>query len=117
VGRKGSFINKAISGAGSALVIGSWLPWLVTPLLMIGGAFFARVGRCQRNSSCAQERTRCRHDGTRISKADPSIDVVAAEKDKINGAVRTDFILSAETRHRRSLVRHAKLTVLVKVPR
>src|SRR5215207_8794624 len=93
---KGSFLNKAIL-VPAALVIGSWLPWLVTPLLMIGGAFLCFEG-CEK---LAHRFLHKEEHAAEVSKheqavADPGIDLVAAEKDKIKGAVRTDFILSAE---------------------
>lgn len=93
---KGSFINKAIL-VPAALAIGTWLPWLVTPLLMIGGAFLCFEG-CEK---LAHKFLHKEEHAAEVSKheravADPAIDVVAVEKDKIKGAVRTDFILSAE---------------------
>jgi predicted DNA repair protein MutK len=93
---KGSFINKVIL-VPAALAIGTWLPWLVTPLLMIGGAFLCFEG-CEKlahkflhKEEHAAQTARHEH-----AVADEAIDVVAVEKDKIKGAVRTDFILSAE---------------------
>lgn len=93
---KGSFINKAIL-VPAALAIGTWLPWLVTPLLMVGGAFLCFEG-CEK---LAHKFLHKEEHAAEVSKheravADPAIDVVAVEKDKIKGAVRTDFILSAE---------------------
>ncbi|RST55059.1 DUF808 domain-containing protein [Variovorax sp. MHTC-1] len=93
---KGSLINKAIL-VPAALAIGTWLPWLVTPLLMIGGAFLCFEG-CEK---LAHKFLHKEEHAAEVSKheravADPAIDVVAVEKDKIKGAVRTDFILSAE---------------------
>jgi len=93
---KGSFVNKAIL-VPAALLIGTWLPWLVTPLLMIGGAFLCFEGaeklahKFLHKSEHAIETER--HEQ---AVANEAIDVVAAEKAKIKGAVRTDFILSAE---------------------
>src|SRR5437868_4986589 len=93
---KGSFINKAIL-VPAALLIGTWLPWLVTPLLMIGGAFLCFEG-CEKLAhkflhKDEHDADRSRHEQ---AMADPAVDVVAIEKGKIKGAVRTDFILSAE---------------------
>jgi predicted DNA repair protein MutK len=93
---KGSLINKAIL-VPAALAIGTWLPWLVTPLLMIGGAFLCFEG-CEK---LAHKFLHKEEHAAEVSKheravADPAVDVVAVEKDKIKGAVRTDFILSAE---------------------
>ncbi|WP_295980583.1 DUF808 domain-containing protein [uncultured Variovorax sp.] len=93
---KGSFVNKAIL-VPAALAIGTWLPWLVTPLLMIGGAFLCFEGA---EKLAHKFLHKGEHDaGTQPHEkamADASVDVVAMEKDKIKGAVRTDFILSAE---------------------
>ncbi len=93
---KGSFVNKSIL-VPAALAIGTWLPWLVTPLLMVGGAFLCFEG-CEKLAHKflhkAEHSTDTKRHEKALSKA--STDVVAIEKDKIKGAVRTDFILSAE---------------------
>jgi predicted DNA repair protein MutK len=93
---KGSLINKAIL-VPAALAIGTWLPWLVTPLLMVGGAFLCFEG-CEKLAHKFLHKDEHAADTSRHEKAvaDTSVDVVAVEKDKIKGAVRTDFILSAE---------------------
>jgi predicted DNA repair protein MutK len=93
---KGSFVNKAIL-VPAALLIGSWLPWLVTPLLMIGGAFLCFEG-CEKLAHKFLHKEEHAADISRHEHAlaDPAVDLVAVEKDKIKGAVRTDFILSAE---------------------
>ena len=93
---KGSIVNKLIL-VPAALAIGTWLPWLVTPLLMVGGAFLCFEG-CEKLAHKflhkeAAEASKAQHVKAVI---DPAIDAVAMEKDKIKGAVRTDFILSAE---------------------
>src|SRR6478609_6805198 len=93
---KGSFVNKAIL-VPAALAIGSWLPWLVTPLLMVGGAFLCFEG-CEKLAHKflhkeEQAQATARHAQ---AVADEGVDVVAVEKQKVRGAVRTDFILSAE---------------------
>jgi len=93
---KGSFVNKAIL-VPAALAIGTWLPWLVTPLLMLGGAFLCFEG-CEKLAHRFLHRQeqageRAHHEQV---MADAHIDAIAAEKEKIRGAVRTDFILSAE---------------------
>jgi len=93
---KGSMVNKAIL-VPAALAIGTWLPWLVTPLLMVGGAFLCFEGVEKLAHRFLHKETHAantaRHEQ---AVADPEIDVVAVEKDKIKGAIRTDFILSAE---------------------
>ncbi|WGK61633.1 DUF808 domain-containing protein [Halopseudomonas sp. SMJS2] len=91
---RGSFRNKFILVPG-ALLISAFIPWLITPLLMLGGAFLCYEG-------FEKLAHRFFHDDTerRAQKlealADPNRDMVAFEKTKIRGAVRTDFILSAE---------------------
>lgn len=94
---KGSVVNKAIL-VPLALAISAYLPWAVTPLLMIGGAFLCYEG-CEKLAHKLlhgeDEDARVKQDHLR-AVADDSIDLVALEKDKIKGAVRTDFILSAE---------------------
>ena len=81
----------------AALAINALIPWAVTPLLMIGGAYLCFEGfeklahkflhRQAHESDVLQHRQ---------ANADPAVDIVAIEKSKIKGAVRTDFILSAE---------------------
>lgn len=94
---RGSLVNKAIL-VPAALLISWLLPWLVTPLLMIGGAFLCYEG-CEKLAhkwlhSAAEDEAA--HRKTLQALADPAVDLVALERDKIKGAVRTDFILSAE---------------------
>lgn len=88
---KGSFVNKAIL-VPLALAISAFAPWAVTPLLMVGGAFLCYEG-------FEKLAHRFLHPGEAAAKLDDvpaGTDVAALEKDKIKGAVRTDFILSAE---------------------
>jgi predicted DNA repair protein MutK len=93
---KGSAVNKAIL-VPAALAISAFAPWAVTPLLMIGGAYLAYEG-------FEKVAHRLLHDdeddaekrALREGLADPAADFVALEKTKIRGAIRTDFILSAE---------------------
>ena len=94
---KGSLVNKAIL-VPAALAISAFAPWAVTPLLMVGGAFLCYEGfekiahrflrRGEEPKAPLEERAR--------QLSDPAVDLVALERDKIKGAVRTDFILSAE---------------------
>lgn len=94
---KGSFVNKAIL-VPAALVISIFVPWLVTPLLMLGGAFlcFEGVEKLLHAYLHSKEEDKEEHDELLAAVADPSVNLVDHEKDKIKGAVRTDFILSAE---------------------
>lgn len=94
---KGSMRNKLIL-VPAALAISSFAPWAVTPLLMLGGAFLCYEGAEKLahrllHSKAEDEAERAAHIQA-LASAD--VDPVALEKDKIKGAVRTDFILSAE---------------------
>jgi len=94
---KGSFINKAIL-VPAALAISAFAPWAVTPLLMVGGAFLCYEGfekLAHRFMHSAAERE-AQHKALLLALVDPGVDLLALEKNKIKGAVRTDFILSAE---------------------
>ena len=94
---KGSLVNKAIL-VPAALAISVFLPWLITPLLMIGGAFLCFEGAeklAHKFLHSAEEDAQ--HKAAHVAAvANPEVDLVALEKEKIKGAVRTDFILSAE---------------------
>jgi predicted DNA repair protein MutK len=94
---RGSFINKAIL-VPAALVISAFAPWAVTPLLMLGGAFlcfegFEKVAHRLLHSKAEDD---AHHEQLTQALQDPAVDLMALEKEKIKGAVRTDFILSAE---------------------
>lgn len=93
---KGSFINKLIL-VPAALAISYFIPWLITPLLMLGGAYLCFEGF----EKIAHKFLHKQEDETHkaaIKQAveNPKADLVSLEKDKIKGAIRTDFILSAE---------------------
>ena len=94
---KGSFLNKAIL-VPAALAISAFAPWGVTPLLMLGGAFLCYEGfeKLAHRFLHRADEDAAHHDDMLKAAADPALDVVALEKGKIKGAVRTDFILSAE---------------------
>ncbi len=86
---KGSFRNKAIL-VPVAVLISAVAPWLIIPLLMLGGAYL-----------CFEGAEKLVHRGEPDDKllaalADENVDLVAFEKIKIKGAIRTDFVLSAE---------------------
>lgn len=94
---KGSLRNKVIL-VPAALAISFFVPWLVTPLLMLGGAFlcfegFEKLAHKWLHSHAEDEAHR---QELKQALLDPAQDMVAMEKDKVRGAVRTDFILSAE---------------------
>jgi uncharacterized protein len=93
---RGSFINKLIL-VPAALLISAFLPWLITPLLMLGGAFlcfegFEKVWHKLHHHTKEDTHTQAVH----TAMQQPQTDLVALEQEKIKGAVRTDFILSAE---------------------
>ena len=94
---KGSAINKAIL-VPAALVISTLAPWAVTPLLMIGGAFLCYEGVEKITHRLFHSKAEDAAHEAELMHAliDPAVDLIAIEKDKIKGAVRTDFILSAE---------------------
>ncbi len=92
---KGSTVNKVIL-VPLALLISAVASWAITPLLMLGGAFLCYEG-CEklahRYLAPAED---ARREAALRAIADPAVDMVAFERAKIRGAVRTDFILSAE---------------------
>lgn len=94
---KGSLVNKAIL-VPAALVISAVAPWAVTPLLMIGGGYLCFEGVEKVVHKLHHTPAEEREDHARLltALADPTVDLAQVEKDKIKGAVRTDFILSAE---------------------
>jgi predicted DNA repair protein MutK len=94
---KGSLLNKAIL-VPAALAISIVAPWLVTPLLMVGGAFLCFEGfeKLAHKFLHRAEDDQAHEDALMQALADPSVDLMTLEKDKIKGAIRTDFILSAE---------------------
>ena len=94
---KGSTRNKLIL-VPAALAVSALAPWLVTPVLMIGGAYLCYEGfekLAHRFLHSAADEASAQQ-ALEHALLDPGVDMVAFEKDKIRGAVRTDFILSAE---------------------
>ncbi len=90
---KGSFRNKLIL-VPAALLISAIAPWLITPMLLIGGLFlcyegFEKVVEKLFHSPCLEE-------SELLEDMDKADDLVEFEKQKIKGAIRTDFVLSAE---------------------
>src|SRR3954463_12615839 len=93
---KGSLLNKAIL-VPAALGISAIAPWAVVPLLMLGGLYLCFEG----SEKLAHKLLHPGGDEAHVKEleqalADPATDVLALERDKVRGAVRTDFILSAE---------------------
>ena len=91
---KGSLLNKAIL-VPLALLISALAPWAVTPLLMVGGAFLCFEG-CEKLAHAFLHRKEAEKAEEGTETAAPVTDLAAFERDKVKGAVRTDFILSAE---------------------
>jgi predicted DNA repair protein MutK len=93
---KGSALNKAIL-VPAALAISAFVPWLITPLLIVGGLFlcFECVEKLAHKFLHAKEDEAHRAELTQ-ALIDPGADLAVVERDKIKGAIRTDFILSAE---------------------
>ena len=94
---KGSMVNKAIL-VPAALFI-SWLaPWAITPLLMVGGLFLCFEGfeKIAHKWLHSAETVAEAESQIHAAAADETVDLVAFEKEKIQGAIRTDFVLSAE---------------------
>src|SRR4029077_12268424 len=89
--------NKVIL-VPAALVISAWAPWAVLPLLMIGGAFLCYEGfeKLAHRLMRGHDEDDAHHAALGRALADRTLDPVVMEKKKIKGAVRTDFILSAE---------------------
>jgi hypothetical protein len=77
-------------------LISFFLPWLITPLLMLGGLFLCFEGAEKLAHKYLHADEEDQHAQRVEALADANVDMVAFEKDKIKGAVRTDFILSAE---------------------
>ncbi len=94
---KGSLVNKAIL-VPAALLISAFAPWAVTPLLMVGGAYLCFEGFEKLAHKLLHPKAEDDAHAAELEAAlaDPAVDLAALEKDKIKGAVRTDFILSAE---------------------
>jgi predicted DNA repair protein MutK len=93
---KGSMVNKAIL-VPAALAISALAPWAITPLLMLGGAYLCFEGfEKLAHKFLHKAEEEAHHEELVQAVADPTVDLVAFEKEKIKGAVRTDFVLSAE---------------------
>ncbi|MCK2150741.1 DUF808 domain-containing protein [Marinobacter alexandrii] len=93
---KGSMLNKVIL-VPAALAISFFVPWLVIPLLMLGGAFlcfegFEKLAHKFLHRQEAEAHKKELHEALK----NPGVDMKELERDKIKGAIRTDFILSAE---------------------
>ncbi len=94
---KGSMLNKVIL-VPAALAISAFAPWAITPLLMAGGAYLCYEGfeKLAHRLLHSRVEDELQHAQLVRAVADPKVNLVALEKRKIKGAIRTDFILSAE---------------------
>lgn len=93
---RGSLLNKLIL-IPAALLISALLPWTVTLLLMLGGAYLCYEGfEKLAHKFLHRDEDNDEHRRRIAAMADEQVDMRAFERDKIKGAVRTDFILSAE---------------------
>lgn len=107
---KGSLRNKAIL-VPAALLISALVPWLITPLLMVGGAFLCFEGvekildlfhkhKKHDVHEAVVDAEEAAYKGVAPSSVraarEKQMDPLEYEKQKVKGAVRTDFILSAE---------------------
>lgn len=94
---KGSALNKLVM-VPIALALSAFLPWMITPLLMLGGAYlcyegFEKIAHRVLHGPAGEEPE---HEERLQAIVDESVDMVAFEKKRIRGAIRTDAILSAE---------------------
>jgi uncharacterized protein len=94
---RGSLKNKAIL-VPAALGISAVAPWAIRPLLMLGGAYlclegFEKIAHRLFHSKVEDEK---QHAELTEAVADPAVDMAEFERNKIRGAIRTDFVLSAE---------------------
>jgi len=93
----GSLKNKLIL-VPAALAISAFIPWAVTPLLMVGGLYlcFEGVEKLAHKWLHSSQEDAAHHAEELAAVADETVDLAAFEADKIKGAIRTDFVLSAE---------------------
>jgi uncharacterized protein len=91
---KGSFINKIIL-VPAALLISAVAPWLILPLLLLGGLYLCFEG-AEKIFEKLFHHHHAKKSPVNLAADNLPPDIVAYEKKKIKGAIRTDFILSAE---------------------
>lgn len=93
---KGSALNKLVL-VPAALAISAFIPWLITPLLMLGGLYLCFEGvEKVWHSLFHRDQVQADKQAIRQALLDPSVDLKQVERKKIKGAIRTDFVLSAE---------------------
>mgnify|MGYP000501211501 CR=1 FL=1 len=92
---KGSAVNKLIL-VPAALLLSALMPWSILPLLMLGGAYLCYEGFEKILHKLLPNTDEEEHAKKIEVLKKSEVDLVAFEKEKIKGAIRTDFILSAE---------------------
>lgn len=94
---KGSMVNKMIL-VPIALVLSALAPWAIMPLLMVGGAYLCFEGfeKLAHKFLHSEAEDEAHHVELVHALDDEKIDIVQFEKDKIKGAITTDFVLSGE---------------------
>ncbi len=89
----GSLRNKLLFILPAALLLSQFLPWLLTPLLMVGGTYLCYEGA---EKVWGAMRRHDAHAGPTVEGGDAAADPKETEKTVVSGAIRTDFILSTE---------------------
>jgi predicted DNA repair protein MutK len=94
---KGSAVNKTIL-VPAAMLISALAPWAIMPLMMIGGLYLCYEGveKLAHKFLHSAKEDAAHHAQLVAAMSDPQVDMVAFEKARIKGAIRTDFVLSAE---------------------
>ncbi|MEM7568583.1 MAG: DUF808 domain-containing protein [Pseudomonadota bacterium] len=87
---KGSLVNKLVILLPVCLLLNAFAPWLLTPLLMLGGCYLCFEGAEKIVHALSP------HDSHGADTAEEQRDAAHLEKEKVAGAIKTDFILSAE---------------------
>ena len=87
---RGSLKNKILFLLPAALLLSAFAPWAIMPLLMIGGVFLCFEGYEKVHQMMTP------HDAHANAAHAPAVDARALEEETVAGAIRTDFILSAE---------------------
>ena len=94
---KGSLINKVIL-VPAALFISAVAPWLITPMLMLGGAYLCYEGveKVAHKLLHSDAEEKAEANALKAALHNPHVNMAEFEQEKIKGAIRTDFVLSAE---------------------
>ncbi len=87
---RGSLVNKLVILLPAAMLLAAFAPWLMTPLLMLGGSYLCFEGAEKIAHALFH------HPPPEDAKEAVPTDMVALEEEKVRGAIKTDFILSAE---------------------